>query len=59
MSSWLSIDFDWKTFVSLVANSPCQNSTIFSCSGALVVTRRYIHVAPTLSRRRASAWSTW
>ena len=45
--------------MSLVANRPCQNRTIFSSSGALVVTRRYIQVAPTLSMRRASAWSTW
>ena len=32
-SIWLSMVFSWRTLASPVANTPCQNRAIFSCSG--------------------------
>ena len=45
--------------VSPVANRPCQNSAIFSTSGASVETIRYSQLATALSTSLNSDWSTW
>ena len=59
MSIWFSSDLPWFSFVYPVAKRPCQKSAIFSSSGFLVVTMRYIQLPPAEYGCRSSDWSTW